>query len=343
MEDFDLTPSERAALREAHRLTHDKREAYRINVVLLLGTGWTQRQVAQALMLDEGTQREYVRRYREGQLQGLVRMDHHGSVPRLEESQRAELEGELSRTLYVRAGDLALWVKGRFGVEYTVGGMTRLLHRMAYTYKKPKVVPGKADASAQSQWIEEYEQLKQSKAGNDPIYFMDAVHPQHNVEAGYGWIKRGVEREIRSNTGRRRLNINGMIDVQRMEAVTRTDETINAQSAIALLQQAEARHPEAGTIYAICDNARYYRSKLVGQFLAGSKVKLLFLPPYSPNLNLIERLWKYFRGQVLCNRYYEKFEQFADACRAFFAHLPDHADALRSLLTENFHRLAQPP
>lgn len=86
----------------------------------------------------------------------------------------------------------------------------------------------------------------------------------------------------------------------------------------------------------MCDNARYYRCHLVDAFLTGSKIKPLFLPSYSPNLNLIERLWKYFRKCVLYNSYYEKFEQFKAACEGFFANLATHANALRRLLTENF-------
>ena len=71
-------------------------------------------------------------------------------------------------------------------------------------------------------------------------------------------------------------------------------------------------------------------------YLAGSKIKLIFLPPYCPNLNLIERLWKYFRKRVLYNRYYEHFDEFKAACQGFFAGIAEHAAALRSLLTENF-------
>lgn len=343
MEGFELTDQDQRGLREAHRRTRDKREADRIKAVVLLGTGWTQPQVAEALMLDEQTLREYVRRYREGGVEQLLKRDHHGSEPMLSAAQRLELEAELSRNIYVRVKDAVAWVKGRLGVEYTVNGLTGLLHRIGYTYKKPKVAPGKADAAAQAAWLQQYEQIKQNKGENDPIYFMDAVHPQHNTTAAYGWIKRGEEREIQSNTGRKRININGAIDVQKMEVVMRTDDTINAQSTIPLLKQIEVKHPDAAVIYVVCDNARYYYCEDVARFLAHSKVRLVFLPPYSPNLNLIERFWKYFRKHVTHNRYYEKFEQFKAACDAFFANLRDHADPLRSLLTENFHLFGQPP
>ena len=142
----------------------------------------------------------------------------------------------------------------------------------------------------------EYEKLKQTKGDEDPVYFMDAVHPQHNPVTAYGWIKRGEEQEVRSNTGRKRLNINGAINLEQLEPVVRYDDTINADSAIALLQQLEDLHLEATWIYVICDNARYYRSKAVTAYIKTSRIKLIFLPPYAPNLNLIERLWKFFKS-----------------------------------------------
>ncbi len=71
--------------------------------------------------------------------------------------------------------------------------------------------------------------------------------------------------------------------------MTRFDDSINAQSTLGLLAELERRHSEAEAIYVICDNAGYYRSTLVSDYLKDSKIELVFLPPYSPNLNLIER------------------------------------------------------
>lgn len=77
-------------------------------------------------------------------------------------------------------------------------------------------MPGRADRTAQEAFLAEYENLKQNKGENDVILFMDAAHPQHNPVLGYGWIKRGEDREVPSNTGQRRLNINGAVDFERL-------------------------------------------------------------------------------------------------------------------------------
>jgi len=164
----------------------------------------------------------------------------------------------------------------------------------------------------------------------------DATHPLHNPVIGCGWIKRGEEHPIKSNTGRRRFNVNGAIDIVTMNAQVRFDDTVDADSTVALVEKIERAYPTAKRMTVICDNARYYRAKAVAAYLKSSRIQLRFLPAYSPNLNLIKQFWKFFKRQVLYNRYYEEFEQFKGACRSFFADLASHEPALRTPLTEKF-------
>lgn len=336
MADYSLPAVKLAELRDAHRHTRDKREADRIKAVLALATGWTAEEVAEILQVDANTIRNHFKRYREGGIKALGHIAFRGSACALDEEQLAILDARLQEHLYMTAKAIARWVEDTFEVSYTDSGMTALLHRLGYVYKKPKLVPGKADPEAQKEFLVEYDNIKDSKGEDDPVYFMDAVHPQHNPVIACGWIKRGEDREIRSNTGRRRVNINGAIDLERLEPVVRFDDTINTDSTIALFEQLEQVNLAATWIYVICDNARYYRSKAVKEYLKTSRIKLVFLPPYAPNLNLIERLWKFFKKKVLYNRYYESFDEFRTACEEFFTNPREYHRELRSLLTENF-------
>ena len=120
-----------------------------------------------------------------------------------------------------------------------------------------------------------------------------------------------------------------------MEPVTRFDETSDATSTIALFQQLEQVYAVATWIYVICDNARYDRSK-AQDYIKDSRIKLVFLPPDAPHLNLIERLWKLSKKKVLYNKYYELFDGFRKACADFFSNPGEYQGDLRSLLTENF-------
>ena len=100
----------------------------------------------------------------------------------------------------------------------------------------------------------------------------------------------------------------------------------------------EQAYPHATKFNIICDDPRCYRSKAVREYLETSQIELFFLPPYPPNLNVIERFWKFFKRQVLYNRnrYYEAFEDFRSACKNFLRDVEKYASQLRSLLVENF-------
>ena len=89
-------------------------------------------------------------------------------------------------------------------------------------------------------------------------------------------------------------------------------------------------------IYVICDNAPYYRSKALQDYLKAARIQLVFLPPYALNLNLIERLWGFFKKRVLYNRYYETFVEFRTAREIFFKNPCKYQPELRSFLTANF-------
>ena len=336
MQQLKLTSKEEIELRVAHRRTKNKREAYRINALLLLHDGWTYVQISKALLLDEETLRGYVKRYRAGGLVSLLKNNNPGSRAKLSQTEISELCKHLEDNLHSTAKDIVDHANKIYGVEYSVSGITDLLHRVGFVYKKTKIIPGKADAEKQKAFIKEYEKLKENKAPEDPIYFCDGVHPTHNTEPHYAWIKKGENKEIRSNTGRQRLNINGAINIETKEAVVRYDDTLNAQSTVELLKEMEAKYPLASNIYMIVDNARYYKCHVVNEYLVDSKVKLLFLPPYSPNLNLIERLWKFFRKKITKGHYHEKFSDFKLACERFFKNLKKYKAELDSLLTENF-------
>lgn len=336
MLDYSLSKWEITELRAAHRRALSVREAYRINAVILLAQGRTAMDVADALLIDPDTVRSYFKRYQQGGIELLLRMSFVGSEALLDATQRAELDTHLQSNLYPTAESVARWVKERWGVRYGASGMTAMLHRLGYRYNKPKLVPGKPDTERQEAFLKDYVNLKENKGEQDVVLFMDATHPQHNPVLAGGWIKRGKRHYLKSNTGRRRLNINGAIDIERLSAEIRFDETIDAISTLELFGQIEHAYPQAVKITLICDNARYYRSKAVSAYLEDSRIELLFLPPYSPNLNLIERFWKFFKKKVRYNHYYETFAEYKIACRKFFENLNDHAQPLRSLLTENF-------
>jgi transposase len=336
MQNIDLSSDEIFQLKVAHRTAKKKRDADRIKAIILLGKGWTFNQVAEALLMDEETIRHHLKRYKENGIKGLLRVMYKGTESKLSQKQLKQFDKHLKNTTYLKVEEIVHYVKKAFSKKYSISGMTDLLHRMGFVYKKPKVVPGKANTEKQKEFIDFYNKLKSEKDDNDPIYFMDGTHPQHNSVAAYGWIKKGTNKEIKSNTGRARININGAINIKDFKASVHFGDSINAQSTVQLFKKIERANMSAGSIYAIADNARYYKCKFVTDYLENSKIELIFLPPYSPNLNLIERLWKHFRKKILYNKYYETFEEFKFECKLFFKNIKKYKNELSSLLQDNF-------
>lgn len=215
-------------------------------------------------------------------------------------------------------------------------------------YKKPAVIPGKADKEQQQKWLDEYEILRQKLSENETICFIDGVHPTHNVQPAYGWIQKGVRKEIPANTGRARINLSGSIDVITHNIVIQEDWTLNAESTIRFFQKIEEAYPSKQKIHVFCDNAPYYLNKVVKAYLETSKICLHFLPPYSPNLNPIERLWKWIKERMIYNTYYEHFEDFRGAVFGFFAVLSMAAvesplgQELRSRVRDKFRPIQAP-
>jgi len=337
MKDYTLSKEKIAELEKFHCSLRDKHQADRVKAVIALSKGWSAAQVAEILLFDEKTSRHYFERYQQGGLAALLDDNYSGAEPMLNTHQMSELEGYLEEYILLDAKSVIAHIDKLYGVHYSVSGVTDLLHRLGFSYKKPTHVPGKQDPVKQQVFVRQYDRIKARKSENDPIYFADATHPQHNSIPSYGWIKKGQEKELKANCGRQRLNINGAINIETLESTTGFYDTISADSAIDLFSKIEAKHPNAKVIYIIVDNARYYHSRLLKKMLKGTKIKLIFLPLYSPNLNLIERYWKFFKKKVMNNRYYETFGEFKRACESFFRKRKKYLPELQSLLTENFH------
>ena len=263
-------------------------------------------------------------------------MPRSGRGALLNESQKEWLCEELDRNIHMTTQPVIECVKAKFSIEYSLSGMRDLLHRLGYTYKKPKLVPRNPDIDAQEEFITYYDEFMQNKPSSAEVLFMDAVHPEHNTMAAYGWIKRGEKRKLKTNSGRQRLNLHGVINAETHEVTVIESKTVNKDSTLELLETIAQKYYLSSMIYIILDNARYHYSKEVKGFLKGKKIKLVFLPTYSPNLNLIERLWKFFKKKVLYNKYYEDVAAFRKACITFFSGINQHADEIARFMNADF-------
>lgn len=333
-----LTKEQVRVLKLAHRTIRDKRQADRIKAVLSLNAGHEYSQIASILMLDEVTLRRYVHKFQKQGIVGLLQMQYTGGQTTLTQNQETELKEYLRDNTKRTAKEIAGYVDKTYGIKFSVIGITKLLHRLGFAYKKPKIVPGKADPIRQEQFLAVYKEIKTGLSPNDQIYFADSTYPEHNTKPSYGWILKGKANDkfVKTNTGRERLNLNGALNLNGKTAVVLEEETINSRATIRLFKKLIRQQP-TGKIYLILDNASHHRSKIVRLWVKKHRrFKLIFLPPYSPNLNLIERLWRFFHNKVTWNHYFETFEEFRRETLKFFKHLEKYKPDLDTLLADNF-------
>lgn len=336
-----LNTTDRQDLEAAYRSARDKRTANSINLILLLDDGYSQSEVASILRLDQSTVSRLLQKYQSEGLVSYTASPFNGGICKLEASQMASLEQFIDDNLCGTTDEIIAYVEQQFGLTYTRSGMAALLKRLGFVFKKPVLIPGKADAEMQEAFVAYYNALKKSMSSDDKMYFLDGVHPQHNAVSAGGWIRKGKEKQLKSNSGRRRVNLNGALDPHTQEVIIRADDTLDANSTIELFKMIEISNPKARKIVLFVDNAPYYFNGDVVQYAQESKqLELVYLPSYSPNLNLIERVWRFMKKKTLQNRYHETFEEFKATIGNFFRDLPKY-DELDDLLVEEFQVIMQ--
>lgn len=336
-----LTDAERQLLRQAQQACRHKAGYVPVTVLLMLDRQRPVATIAEDLGLDQATVYRYAQTYRQKGLTGYLAAEQPGYWGLLSSYQLAGLCRQVNQTLYTDCRAIIDWLDTTYGVRYSISGLTDLLHRLGYSYKLTTAVPCLADGAKQAAFLAHTLSplLAQAEAGQAVVYFADAAPPTHNTRATHVWTQTGKERPLLTVSGRERVNLNAALNAHAPSQVY-FDETncVNAQSTQRLYEQLLAAHPQ-GPVYVVCDNARYYKNKVLTAWLAGTRLVQVFLPPYSPNLNLIERLWKYLRQKIINTAFYRTKGQFKTAVLNFFHRLPEFGQDLASLLTLKFHLL----
>jgi transposase len=334
-----LTSRERKRLVKHHRKEHDRRVCDRIKAVLAYDEGYSCSEIAHILLLDDETIRHHIEDYKR---EKKLSTANGGSDSKLTEQESDELKEHLFEITYLSVKDICQYVKQTYKKRYSISGMTKWLHANDFRYKKPHAVPAKANPEQQKKFIRFYKRLKVKSGTKDPLYFVDSVHPQHQTQLMYGWILKGKRKEIATTARQYRLNFIGGICLNGHRFFYQQAAKIDADSIALFLIKLRRRHPNKCVIHLIWDNAGYHRDKRIKEFAKGLAIKLHYLPPYSPNLNPIERVWKLMHESVMYNKYYEKFSQFSEAIVKFLKKIGRKKAVLRSRITDNFQIIQSP-
>lgn len=223
------------------------------------------------------------------------------------------------------------------GIQLSEAQTRRTLHKMGMKYRNTGVIPGKADPQLQFEFFtaELSPRLEEAGKGERKVFFVDAAHFVLGSFLGMIWCFGRIF--VKSGSGRQRYNVLGALDSHSKEVITvRSTGNINAESVCQLIDSIRDAHP-GQNLTLVMDNARYQRCKRVTEHAAAHAVELLFLPAYSPNLNLIERLWKHLKKKSLKNKHFKDFAMFRAAIDAYLDNLGTTCQKeLESLLTLKF-------
>jgi len=337
---FSLSDRERAELEHVLRQrTADGLIVRRANALLLLNKGWSAVQVAEALFLDSETIRGWWRQFKSTGMDFMFLSPYSKRQGHLDFDQERAIKEHLVDHPVCSTNEIRQYIFNTFGQEFSRSGAIKLMGRLGFVYKKPLVLPLKADEDEQHRFISKYNDLCNALMADETIVFGDAVHPEHQSRPAHGWFLRDTQPAMAATSGRKRLNIHGVLNLETFQFQFVETEKINAESTRQLLQKLETAYPLKRTIHVFLDNARYHHAKVLQPWLnaPGRQVKLHFLPSYAPHLNPIERLWGVMHKNVTHNRHYAHFNDFTEAILNFFRKtLPEKWHDFRNTVTDNF-------
>ncbi len=314
----------------------------KMEVLYLKAQGVLHQEICRLCNISKGTLVSYLRQYQEGGIERLKHLGYKGQPSELNahtDSLKAYFKKHPPRSI-AEAQDT---IEHLTGIKRSPTQVREYLKRIGMRLLKTGFVPGKATSpekqAEQEAFLEEKlaPRLEEAKAGQRKVYFLDAAHFVFAVFLGFLWCFERVF--VPSPSGRRRFNVLGALDAVTHQMITVTNESyINGEGVCRMLDQiAELNKDSTVPISVALDNASYQRCYAVQDHAKLLGIELLFLPSYSPNLNLIERMWKFVKKECLYSKYYKTFEEFRDAIQTCIDDTQTkHKKNLKTLLRLNF-------
>ena len=410
--DINLTKREKKELEEIYKRkgTKDKVRK-RAHCILLYKAGHSLEALRDDLYISMQSVINIIKMFLASGLKGIKKLKYKGDPGNLTTKEKEELKTYLNEKHPSTAKQIVEWVQHEFSKVFTPTGITKLLKRLGYNWKKPKLIPGNAERirvklqkkslaslkpeiplevfvflqslagvqfnskkafferlisvagnkdvmtyrskvekyllvsdssqKAQEKHLEHYNEIKTFVGKGVKVFHADAMHLVHLPVLGKCWIKRGLEYFIYSNTGRKRLNILGAYDPDSHELLYDLSESnCDHKRILEFLKKIEnSVERSIHSIVLVLDNAKYHHHPMIREYLKESRIILMFTPPYCPNLNLIERFWKFCKKHLVVNKYIKKYKDFKDNVYSFFGKVNEYANELKSLITENFQTI----
>lgn len=273
---------------------------------------------------------------------GIDRINSFNYAPKksfLEKDQILEVTDWVRKTNPLSIKEVLQYINDNYRIKYSNEAVRQLLIKNGLKLLRPKVIPGNPPSEEeQKNKIDEYFKMKSSCEAGTVFLFGDGMHLIHQNIPTLCWGDPKMPPILKTNTGRKRLNILGAYNPDTYSFVHLTgEENCDAKKVILFFTVIINTYKNAPKIILFLDNASYFKAKIVTEWLEkNSKLYIEFLPTYAPNLNLIERLWRFVKDKLVKNIYYKKYITFRAKTFQLLNHINEHREELKTLMVEKF-------
>ncbi|WP_445667361.1 IS630 family transposase [Paenibacillus sp. FSL H8-0034] len=312
----------------------DRRMFERYQTIYLHLKGKNTLEISEIIGRTERTVYKYLRAYREAGVVGLQMNYSTGAPERLTKEQQEQLKqtivssvphevGFLSKyswTLYL----IGEYIQREFGPTYSLRGISKMVHRLGLSYTKPTYTLAAADEVKQQAFTEvTFPTLK--KLMDEEIahlLFEDESMIRDYQALQHTWFLKGKQRVIQTTGKHRGVKLLAVLNYATGHILWKEDEQYDAVTFLSFLQSVIEAYPQ-GRMVMVLDNARIHHAKLLQPFLEKHKerLELVFLPPYSPKLNLVEGLWKWLKADVINNVFFHSVTEICKKVTAFMKNI----------------------
>jgi transposase len=314
-----------------------------MEVLWLKAHGLAHNEIVKLADVSPNTIRSYFRDYEEGGIEKLKEVNFYQPQSDLVAHQ-GTLEEHFRQNPPATIKEAAHEIEELTGITRSETQVRAFITAMGMKCRKVGMVPSKANPDEQAAYkVDKLEpRLAEAQAGQRAVFFVDAAHFVLAPFLGFLWCFTRVF--IQAPAGRQRFNVLGALNAITHKLVTVTNDTyINAESVCELLRKLAALNLGV-PITLFLDNARYQKCALVMALAQSLNIELCFLPTYSPNLNLIERLWKFVKKKALHCRHHTNYADFHAAIDCCLDQLTTtHKDEIDNLITHRFQTFDNVP
>lgn len=336
---YQFSDDEIIKLNEYRDLQSDVRLKVRFIALIMLAEGIEPHKVVSILGKSLKTIKNWLHQYLTKGIASLNSFQYKPKQSFLSSEQTAEIIDWVKDNNPGKIKEVQKYITDQFKINYSHEAVRKMLRNNGLKFIRPKVIPGNPPSEAkQKESVERYFQLKAESPQGTAFLFGDGMHLVHQNIPGLCWGDPKNVPILKTNTGRQRLNILGAYNPVSHSFVHLTGEkNCDANKVVEFLELILKSYKQAPKIILFLDNATYFKARIVTEWLKKHpEIRLEFLPPYSPNLNLIERFWRFVKDKLVKNKYYEKYKTFRANVFRLLNHTDQYINEFKSLMVEKF-------